>query len=320
MSEEKNIPPSGNGSAKFQFQIIAGRELQKLFKLPNILIFLAAAVIVPLITALQLEDVNSYNVEVQALTLRDVLFFSTYFWLGGIVLAFFSTWIVSDFIAGEDSRGTLLSLITKPIRRWEVLLGKYIGYLIFIGVMELIAILIAIYVLVTASGAHLSVIWDLLLYVPILLFFTMFVALVFGTIPLVLSTLSKSRVLVIIPSTFLIILMYLGFFIIRSSFSEIYVDLHLYHFDPGYHLGNIFISLTEGVGINFTPSFQEQMGYFAGTHDLGGPVDEPDQGFQLASIPITNYYPKLVSWILWTVIPAGLTVLSVFKLKKKEIQ
>ncbi len=316
MSETDNKGTERSGS---RFHIIARRELQKILSLPRALIFLVAAIILPVISAYA-TDVDSYPLDIQAIMLKDVLFFTVYFWVGGIVLAFFAAWIVSDFIAGEDSRGTLLSLITRPIRRWEVILGKFLAYLLFVAVMEIIAIFITIYVLVTVSGAHLSVMWDLIPYIPILLLFTLFVAVVFGTIPLVLSTVSKKRVLVMIISAALVIVIYLAFYIIRSGFSEFYVDNHLYYFDPGYHMGNIFISFTEAAGIDLTPTFQEQMGLFAGTHDLGVSLDEPDQGFQLASIPLTNYYSQVTSWLIWTLIPAGLTVLSVFKLKKKEVQ
>jgi ABC-type transport system involved in multi-copper enzyme maturation permease subunit len=265
-------------------------------------------------------DVKSYPIDIQALLLRDYLFFVIYFWVAGIVLAFFASWIVTDFIAGEVSRGTLLSLITKPIHRWEVLLGKFIAYIIFITIVELIAIFISIYVLVTFSGSHLSVIGELIQYLPILLLFSLFVALVFGTIPLALSTISKSRVLVMIIMAALVLVMYISFFIIRTRSPDFYADYHLYNFDLGYHMGNIFISFTEAANVHLTPVFQEQMGLFAGTHDLGVSLDEPDQGFQLASIPLTNYYSQLSSWLIWTLIPLGLTVLTLFKLKKKEVQ
>jgi len=309
----------GSVFAGLQYHIIARRELEKILTIPRAFFFLVAAIIVPVITA-YVSDVNSYPVEIQALMLKDILFFTTYFWVGGMVLVFSSAWIVSDFIAGEDSRGTLLSLITKPIHRWEVILGKFLAYLAFVLVLELIAIILSIYLLVTVSGSHLSVVWDLIPYVPILLAYTLFVAVVFGTIPLALSTVSKSRVMVMTLSTALIIVMYLGFYIIRSGFSDFYVDYQLYHFDLGYHMGNIFLSFTDTANIEFTPDFQEQMGLFAGTHDLDISLDEPDQGFQLASIPLTDYYSRLVSWLIWTLIPIGLTAFSIFKLNEKEIQ
>ena len=33
-----------------------------------------------------------------------------------------------DFIAGEQSRGTLLLFSTKPVHRWEIILGKYLSF------------------------------------------------------------------------------------------------------------------------------------------------------------------------------------------------
>jgi len=118
----------------------------------------------------------------------------------------------------------------------------------------------------------------------------------------------------------LVIAMYMGFYIIRSGFPEYYVDYQLYHFDLGYHMGNVFISFTESANVQLTSTFQEQMGLFAGTYDLDVSLAEPDQGFSLPSIPLTNYYSQTVSWLIWTLIPAGLTILALFKLKRKEVQ
>ena len=319
MNKEKNITTDGADSTGLRFHIITQRELEKILTIPKALIFLIIAIIVPFLTA-DAADVKNYPLDIQALMLKDILFFVTYFWVAGIVLAFFASWIVTDFVAGEVSRGTLLSLITKPIHRWEVILGKFIAYIIFITILEVIAIFITIYVLVTFSGAHISVIGELVQYIPILLLFALFVALVFGTIPLALSTISKSRVLVMIIMAALVIAMYLGFYIIRSGFPEVYVDYQLYHFDLGYHLGNIFVSFSDAANISLTPTFQEQMGLFAGTHDLGISLDEPDQSFQLASIPMTNYYSQLGSWLIWTLIPIGLTIMALLKLNRKEVQ
>ena len=319
MNEYKTSETSKSRFSRLRFHIIAQQELKKIFTIPKALIFIIVAIIIPFLAA-DAADVMSYPLEIQALMLKDILFFVTYFWVAGIVLVFFASWIVTDFVAGEASRGTLLSLITKPIHRWEVIFGKFIAYIIFIIIMEVIAIFITIYVLVTVSGSHLSVIGELVQYIPILLLFALFVAIVFGTIPLALSTISKSRMLVMIISVAFVIFLYLGFYIIRSQSPDYYVDYQLYHFDLGYHMGNIFNSIIDTANIQLTPIFQEQMGLFAGTHDLGVSLDEPDQSFQLASIPLTNYYSQLSSWLIWTLIPIGLTILSIFKLNRKEVQ
>lgn len=310
--------PKRSVSLGLRFHIITGRELERIFTLPRALIFILISTLVPFLVA-DASEISSYPVETQTLLLRDILFFITYFWIAGILLVFFASWIVTDFIAGEDNRGTLLSLITKPIHRWEVVLGKFLAYIIFIVIMEAIAISIAIFVLVTVSGSHLSVIGELVQYLPILVIYSLFVALVFGSIPLAFSTISKSRVLIMIFMSIFIILMYFGFFIIRMGFTDYYVDYQLYHFDIGYHMGNVFILFIEATDVQLTPTFQAQMGLFAGTHDLTAPLTEPDQNFSLPSIPLTNYYTKTQSILFWTLIPIGLVFLALFQLNRKEI-
>jgi Cu-processing system permease protein len=47
-----------------------------------------------------------------------------------------------DTIAGEISSGTMQTLVTKPARRWEVLMGKWIGF----------AVMITFYLLMMAGG------------------------------------------------------------------------------------------------------------------------------------------------------------------------
>ena len=47
-----------------------------------------------------------------------------------------------DTIAGEINSGTMQTLVTKPVRRWEVLMGKWIGF----------AIMMTLYLLLMAGG------------------------------------------------------------------------------------------------------------------------------------------------------------------------
>jgi len=55
--------------------------------------------------------------------------------------------VTADTLAGEISTGTIQSLVTKPLRRSEIVLGKWLGY----------AILLALYVVLMAGGILLSV-------------------------------------------------------------------------------------------------------------------------------------------------------------------
>jgi ABC-type transport system involved in multi-copper enzyme maturation permease subunit len=55
--------------------------------------------------------------------------------------------VTADTLAGEISTGTIQSLATKPLRRSEIVLGKWLGY----------AILLFLYVVLMAGGILLSV-------------------------------------------------------------------------------------------------------------------------------------------------------------------
>jgi len=55
--------------------------------------------------------------------------------------------VTADTLAGEISSGTIQSLATKPLRRSEIVLGKWLGY----------AILLLLYVVLMAGGILLSV-------------------------------------------------------------------------------------------------------------------------------------------------------------------
>ena len=54
--------------------------------------------------------------------------------------------VTADTLAGEISSGTIQSLVTKPLRRSEIVLGKWLGY----------AILLLLYVVLMAGGILLS--------------------------------------------------------------------------------------------------------------------------------------------------------------------
>jgi ABC-type transport system involved in multi-copper enzyme maturation permease subunit len=54
--------------------------------------------------------------------------------------------VTADTLAGEISTGTIQSLVTKPLRRSEIVLGKWLGY----------AILLLLYVVLMAGGILLS--------------------------------------------------------------------------------------------------------------------------------------------------------------------
>lgn len=71
----------------------------------------------------------------------------SFFFMAGLYAVNFLTIGMSvltsvDTLSGEISTGTIQTLITKPIRRWQVLMGKYLGFVV----------MLTLYLLLMAGG------------------------------------------------------------------------------------------------------------------------------------------------------------------------
>ncbi len=85
---------------------------------------------------------ESYNGQPPLLIRDQIVNFLS---MAGLYVVNFLTIMLSvltsvDTVAGEISTGTIQTIITKPIRRWEVLVGKWIG---FTGLLSLYVLLMA---------------------------------------------------------------------------------------------------------------------------------------------------------------------------------
>jgi Cu-processing system permease protein len=60
-----------------------------------------------------------------------------------------------DTVSGEIASGTIDTILTKPLRRWEVVAGKWLGLAIMLGVFT-----------VVMSGALIGIVWAIAHYLP----------------------------------------------------------------------------------------------------------------------------------------------------------
>ena len=101
----------------------------------------------------------AYIVAIVYMLLAGFFFFSTvfierqaemrgYFGLAPILFTFIAPAITMRLLAEEKGSGTLELLITKPIRDWEVVVGKYLGA---IGMLAVIVLLTLSYAITLAA-------------------------------------------------------------------------------------------------------------------------------------------------------------------------
>ena len=80
--------------------------------------------------------------------------------LGSLLAA----WCAADAVSTELKSGTVLAVMARPVKRWEFLLGKYLGVMLFMTAY--IAVVMGIsYLLAAVGGQHLHAVpWILFLY------------------------------------------------------------------------------------------------------------------------------------------------------------
>jgi len=85
----------------------------------------------------------------------------------GLVSGFGSllaAWAAADAVAGEMKSGTILAVMARPVRRWEFLLGKYLGVQL-LSLLYVFAMLGLNYGMAAIGGIHIQAsLWVLIVY------------------------------------------------------------------------------------------------------------------------------------------------------------
>ncbi|MBN1961055.1 MAG: ABC transporter permease subunit [Deltaproteobacteria bacterium] len=174
-----------------------------------------------------------------------------FFWSGGITAAV-SIFVAMRLIAEERQSGTLALLATSPLRDWQIVLGKFLGGVIFLVVLNALSIYMPLLILVHGkiSLGHLFA-----GYLGVILFASSTLAL-----GLLCSAVSPNQLVAVILGSGVVLI-----FILLWALSKIadppledilaYLSLHNKHFRPFmrglisvqdlvFYLSLIYVSLT----------------------------------------------------------------------------
>ena len=193
----------------------------------------------------------------------------------------------SDFIAGERERGMLTLLISKPLNRWEIILGKLFSFLvIFLPLLILSYFIMGLsLILIGIGAANVNI---LLGYLTVILSY----ALVYTSIAMLFSVLSKKSSMASLGAIiFLILWMILDFLTIYLPKG---ITNFLNNISLSYHINNVlgFISAGE-----------------AGLFVKGGIASNPTSGEFIYSLSVIT--------IVLIIIPI---LISVCVFQRKDIQ
>ncbi len=305
----------------FTTLILIEETFNEIFSPIKFLISIVIMLIYPIIIIMTLigVDFGSISIHHASSFIVVTLAFPLFFWTFGIIFTSIIGIFGSPLISEEVNTGTMLILVSKPIKRYKIFLGKYIALFLYGILLSFCAIFLlgAISVLIYSRNIYHFI--GILPFLFSVLFYAVVLSFIFVSITLAFSSIFKTPRKSSLAIIFLVIISFIGFLFIRDLINIDYEKLQLYHIDLGYHLGNVYVLFIEL--FNAIPPSLGWQSSFAQLYDifiyLG--TEDPDQNINLGGLEKTNYYLPIVSLLIWVIIAILLLVYGLISLKRREI-
>jgi ABC-type transport system involved in multi-copper enzyme maturation permease subunit len=313
----------------FGLQVMMRKTFLELFDLKRVLPYLFLSVVFPFIfssiVSESIGNLGDMSINYQISTVVNYFVFFSFFWNAGILLWLFCGLTASTFISSEENNGTMIFLLTKPIRRRTIYFGKFLGYFLNMAIMQFVSLLLSLVTTCSILQVSRAVFTQGMLFLVPVYLFSLLMIICIGIILGFLSIINKRVVVSVLVTMFLVILIYFLGIIFRVAIPQYYADWYIYLIDLGYNLSLIFTLFLNLFGFQPTPFFQQNFGRFFGTYittfgdysDLLQAV-EPENGL-LFLIPETGYINPIVSLVFLVGITILLFVLGIVLLERKDI-
>ena len=266
------------------------------------------------------DDVATLPLQAQEQWLIEAVSQVSFAWGAGVPVMVLVTVLAATGIATEYERGTLRILLSKPIRRRDVLLGKFAAIFLLTFLVMVAGLLLsasAVFYLSGASpGAIAGSIGHLL---PGNLVYALVVSFVVASAGTFLAVTTGNRIRTVL-GVLLIPALFFGFMVLRfAPTGDVYEGFRLYLVDVNYHFGNAFVFVHDAVGTEFNPATQSSLATTTGVFDATESGVDPLVGGIAGSVPLVGHVPPVGSVGLLLVGSVGLLVGSVLYFERTDI-
>lgn len=307
-----------------RFHIVLSKTLNDLMSLRRTVALVLLGVSVPIAMAVTAwrhsPQISQMSLEMQIHYVINNFSIALFMWVAGFFLAITVATTAAGFISKEDSEGTLLLMVSKPIDRFEIVLGKFLALVVNSMVLQALILLISVAIFWIVLPLDPDTFRALVKLVPWMFLYSIVVTLAFGAIATAFSALMKSRVKIMLVLMIIIMVVFFIGMVVRTTSPEVYEDYRLYYPDLGYHLGNSFgVFLDHVESGKVLPESQALLGKFAGTYKSIEQSFDPDIGAMPASLEATGYVSPAISLAIWLVIFAAALGLAMAAINRKEV-
>ncbi len=312
--------------------VLIRKTLSDLYRTRGFVISIIIMVIFPIGALLALTllptstsiDFGSASIYSAAMSFSFNLISNLYFWTLGICLATLVSAKSAGKIADEVTKGTMLMLVSKPISRFQIFLGKYIAVFLYGMMLSFFGIYITGWVTVLINSGNISHFIAMIPFLNLMFVYSLFVEFIFLTISMALSSIMKKGRTVGGLVLLLVLITYLVFYLIKTlKLIDLVIDfvpqlVLINYIDLGYHFGNV-LNLLNNVFNILPPSTLWQLTFngYTGIFDLT-PADT-HQSIELGGYDLNGYVDPVVSLLILVGLTGLLLLFGLNSLRKKEI-
>ena len=223
---------------------------------------------------------------------------------------------VANTLAKEAEAGTLRIVLSKQIRRWEVVLGTFVGlvgYLLVVAMANTFLGAAALYWFSDLPAAALA--GGVFEALPAVALQAVVIAVLVAGVGITLGIVTKSRLQTAI-GVLAIAALYFVMMVVRLFSPERYEDYHFYLPDFSYHFGNALVFGYEAVVGDLPAEAQLSLNLFSGVYEIqaGEDVETMPESFELA-----GYVDPAVSFGLLVGIAVVLLVVASVQFQRLDI-
>jgi ABC-2 type transport system permease protein len=260
------------------------------------------------------DGVGSLPLAEQEVELLSAYVPLSYFWPVGIALLAAGAVFVALTLATEAERGTLDLLLSKPVRRWKVLLAVFLANVVFLFAVGVASLLLGAVVLFEMGGFSAAAIGRGVFGVlPGAFLYTLVVCALVSAVGTAAAVVTRKR-LQTAAVTALAPALFFSLFVARIFPGEIYENYSLYLVDLGYHLGNVYALFLGAIGNPIPAETQARLGFWSGVYE---PPADPEsvQG----SLELVGYVDPGVSLALCLLLTVGLLAFAFVRFQRMDV-
>ena len=255
------------------FKVVFKKVLRDNLRVEFLLMYLGIVLAPLLMFSLLSEEAKVFanlSLELKLEYLTGFFLLFSFVWICGIGLIMLSVAICSGFVAEEIENRTLLMIVSKPIKRSQFIISKFLAFVVVAVVFVVASLFASIYL--WASMFNLDV-FSLIRFFYLLLplsMYSIFIILMFGSMSAAVSVIFSSRIKSIVMMVTLILLTFFVYAQIRGVARSlgVYEKYYLDFLDLGYDLGNVYITLLSKTRVKLVPPVQSIIGMFTGTYEI----------------------------------------------------